>query len=95
METLQIITLAFLVESVWETIKMVWQGGKLSIDRVGALILGLGVAVVYQVDLLAMVGITGTFNYVGALLTGVLISRGGNYIHDLVSRINTNKGVDK
>lgn len=92
MEILQIITLAFLIEATWETLKMVWQDGKLSIDRIGALILGLGVALVYQVDLLAMIGVTGSFNYFGAFFTGILISRGGNYIHDLISRINAEKG---
>ena len=53
MEALQIIVLAFVVEAVWETLKMVWQDGKVSIDKIGALGVGLAVALVYQQDVLA------------------------------------------
>ena len=35
-----IIAAALLAEAVWETGKLVWQKGKLSIDRVGALLTG-------------------------------------------------------
>lgn len=91
MEILQVVLLAFLIEAVWETLKMVWQENKISIDRVGALIIGLGVAIFYQVDLIHLAGIATSFSYVGAVLSGILISRGGNYIHDLVSRLKGNQ----
>lgn len=91
MEILQVVLLAFLIEAVWETLKMVWQENKISIDRVGALVIGLGVAIFYRVDLIHLAGIAVSFSYFGAVLSGILISRGGNYIHDLVSRLNNRK----
>ena len=91
MEALQIIVLAFVVEAVWETLKMVWQDGKVSIDKIGALGVGLAVALVYQQDVLAMLNITGGYHTVGSILTGILISRGGNYVHDLVERLTKGK----
>ena len=33
--------IAFIAEAIWETLKLVWEDGKLSIDRVGAVIVGL------------------------------------------------------
>lgn len=87
MEALQIIVLAFTVEAVWETLKMVWQDGKYSVDKIGVLILGLIVAIVYQLDILAMLNITPEFHIIGSIITGVLVSRGGNFVHDFVNRV--------
>jgi len=36
-----IIMIALIAESVWETLKMTWQEGKISIDRIGALVVAL------------------------------------------------------
>ena len=35
MDLLTLFVLAILAESVWETLKMTWQKGKLCIDRIG------------------------------------------------------------
>ena len=40
---LQFVTVALLIESVWESLKMVWQNGKFSLDTLGALLLGMAV----------------------------------------------------
>ena len=45
-------------------------------------------------DLIHLAGIATSFSYFGALMSGILISRGGNYVHDLVSRLNNRKIVD-
>lgn len=86
-EILQIVALAFLVEAVWETLKMTWEEDKVNIDKVGALLVGVLVAVVYQYDLLIILGLTNKFNFIGAFLTGILISRGGNFIHDVIQKV--------
>lgn len=91
MEILQLIMLAFVVEATWETSKMVWDNNKVSVDRIGALIIGLAVTLVYQVDLLATLEITPQSNILGVILTGILISRGGNYVHDLVGSLKANQ----
>lgn len=80
----QLVIIAFLVEAVWETLKMTWQEGKLSKDRVGALVVGLVIAFTMNVDLFIAIGLSPVLNYVGVISTGILISRGGNYIHDLM-----------
>ena len=85
-----IIVAAFLAEAVWETLKMTWQPGKLVVDRVGALVVGLVVALVFGLDLFALLGFAVYWPglaLVGVVLTGILLSRGSNFIHDLLKSI--------
>lgn len=89
MDFVQFIVIAFLVEATWETLKMVWQDGKVSVDRVGALIIGLLLAIGTRLDLLAIVGIPIYIPYLGTVLTGLLISRGANFAHDIFETISS------
>lgn len=93
MEKLIIILIATLIsESVWETLKMTWQKGKLSLDRIGALITALVVCIGVNIDLLALLGINTSIPFLGTILTGVLVSRGSNFIHDLLEKVTNIKG---
>ncbi|WP_175574639.1 hypothetical protein [Syntrophomonas wolfei] len=55
----------------------------MSIDRVGALVLGITIALGTGIDLFATVGLPINIPYLGLILTGIIISRGANFIHDL------------
>lgn len=87
MQILQLVVLALIAEAVWETLKMVWQENKFSIDRIGALAFGLLIAFVTGADLLSLISIPAKVPYVGIALTGILISRGANFVHDLLKKI--------
>jgi chromate transport protein ChrA len=82
-----IIIAALLAESVWETGKMVWQQGKVSVDRVGALVVGLVFAMGAGLDLCALLGIGFIYPIIGQVLTGILLSRGANFVHDLFKSV--------
>lgn len=84
-----IIFSGLVVESVWETLKMVWQEGRLSADRIGALFVGTLVAFAWPVDLFAVVGQKFAWPMVGIVLTGVIISRGANFVHDILKTLDT------
>ncbi|TDT63437.1 hypothetical protein [Fonticella tunisiensis] len=88
MNILSLIIIALIGEAVWETLKMTWQQGKVSIDRIGALIIGLLLALGTGLDLMAMIGVPMKVPYVGMILTGLLISRGANFVHDILASIN-------
>lgn len=84
MEWLGLIMLsAATIEAVWETLKMIWQEGKLSWDRVGALVVGLVLAFAWPLDFFALAGYPLRIGIVGNILTGILFSRGANFVHDL------------
>jgi len=55
---------------------------------------GILIAFGAQADLLALVGIPLVIPYLGYILTGLLVSRGANFLHDIWSAISTlrNKG---
>jgi hypothetical protein len=76
-----------LVESVWESCKLIWQSGKLNIDKIGTIVIGVLIAVGVRVDLFTFIGISMDVPYLGFILTGILISRGSNYVHDLLGKI--------
>ena len=92
---LVIVIVALIAESVWETLKMTWQEGKVSIDRIGALVVALLLAIGTRLDLLSLLDIKTSIPYLGVVLTGILISRGSNFIHDLLVKIGqVGKGQD-
>lgn len=92
MENLFIILIvALIAESVWETLKMIWQQGKVSIDRIGALIVSLVICIGVRLDILILLGIKSTIPYLGIVLTSILISRGSNFVHDLLVKLGKSK----
>lgn len=92
MEKLFIIfILALISESVWETLKMTWQQGKVSIDRIGALIVSLVICIDVRLDILSLLEINTTIPFLGIILTAILISRGSNFVHDLLVKIGQDK----
>jgi len=88
MSLLNLLVLALIGEAVWETLKMIWQNGKVNIDRIGALLVGLLLSIGTGMDLLDMTGIKMKIPFIGVILTGILISRGANFTHDILASIN-------
>ncbi len=85
MELFKIFVLALLCEAIWETIKMTWENGKISLDRVGALLLGILLAVATRMDILSLAGLNAIHPVIGIACTGVIVSRGANFTHDLLN----------
>jgi len=52
-----------------------------------SLIFGIFIAVAYKIDLLKLADIESDMPYIDSILTGIVISRGSNYIYDLMSKI--------
>ena len=71
--------LAFLVESSTEYFFGTWLEGEWL--KLVAVIMGIAIAVGFNVDLLALVGYTSPVPYVGAILTGIILSRGSDFLH--------------
>ena len=91
MEFIQLIVVSILVEAIWDNCKMIWQNGKVSIDRIGALFFGILICAVANIDIFPIVGLTISIPVIGSVLTGIIVSRGANFVHDLIEKINSYK----
>lgn len=83
-----IIAAALLTEALWQTIKLLKNVKEINKDVLGAIILGIIVAFAAKIDIFEILGIPIDIKYLGNILTGILISRGSNFIHDLLGNIS-------
>lgn len=61
--------------------------GEFHIKMLISLALGMLVAIAYKLDLLELMGMKSNIPYVGNILTGLLLSRGSNYVYDILSAL--------
>lgn len=52
-----------------------------------SIVLGVLVAVAYKLDLPEYFNLKSNLPYIGNILTGVLLSRGSNYVFDLINKL--------
>lgn len=83
----KILAVAFITEAIWETLKMLKQPKGINIDNLGTMILGIVVAFAAGVDIFEFAEIPLRIPYLGYILTGLLLSRGSNFIHDILGSI--------
>ena len=84
MEIQQIIVLALLTEALWQTGKLAWQKGALNVR---AMAVGIALSLLTGADLMQAAGFSMKIPFIGQVCTGLLISRGSNFIHDLLQSI--------
>jgi uncharacterized membrane protein AbrB (regulator of aidB expression) len=77
---------AVIVEGIITYARNFYTGGVFSWSLLASVVLGIAVAVVYKLDLLKDFNLTTKVPYVSNILTGILISRGSNYIYDLIGK---------
>lgn len=87
MQLQQMAVLAFLIEAVWESGKLAWQNGRFCWDRAGVLLLAMALCALSGANLFAALGLRMGPHAVGCLFTGVLLSRGSNFLHDLLGKV--------
>lgn len=88
MEYAQLIIVAILVEAIWENLKMIWENGKISVNRIGSLILAILLCLLASVDIFPLIGIGMSVPFVGSVLTGIIVSRGANFVNDLFTKLS-------
>lgn len=87
MEFAQLITVAILVEAIWENIKMVYQSGKVSVSMIGSLVISILICTLTSIDIFPLIGLTINVPIVGSILTGIIVSRGANFVSDLFTKL--------
>ena len=84
-----IVVLALLVEALVETMKKALAGG-IQWPAVAAMVGGIAVCLAAGVGILSILGIAFP-TWLDAVITGVLVSRGSNFISDLFGKLKTSK----
>lgn len=79
--------IAILAEAVWENIKLLLpESLPLWVNRLGVMLLAVFICVATGADVFEKFGLYLPWSS-GAFFTGILCSRGANYLHDLVNKL--------
>lgn len=87
MDYAQLIIIAILVEAIWENLRMIWDKNKLNINMLGSLLLSMIICTLAQINIFEIVGINLIVPIIGSLLTGIIVSRGANFVNDLFKKL--------
>lgn len=87
MDLKTLVFVALIVEALWETSKLFWQQGKINIDRVGSVLIGILLAILIGLDVFKLIGAPIPIPVIGEILTGILMSRGANFMHDIIGSV--------
>lgn len=87
-----ILTLAVLTEAIAEAVKPALVPAGTFLTRYPiilylSLLVGVALATIARADLLVILEITATPNPAGYILTGLIIGRGANFVHDALARL--------
>lgn len=85
----EIISLSILIESIITYFKEFFVDGNFSFSMLLSVILGITIAIAYEIDLPKPLGINSKLLFIGNILTGIIISRGSNYIYDILKTLST------
>ena len=84
---IEIMSFAMLTESIITYFKEFFVYGDFSFSMLFSIVLGVIIAIAYKLDLPEYLDLKSSIPYVGNILTGVLISRGSNYIYDILKTV--------
>lgn len=91
MEFASLVIVAILVEAIWENLKMTYVKGKFNLNMLGALLLGILICILAKLNIFELVGIEISISLIGYILTGVIVSRGANFVNDIFDKIKGTK----
>ena len=90
-KTFGIMTFAILIEGIITYINQFLVQESFCWQMALSLTLGILVAVAYKLDLPSYFNLKSDIPYVGCILTGILLSRGSNYLFDLIKSVTSLK----
>lgn len=86
-----IVAVAVLIEGLVEygkTIADMFDSGekRIALIQVITIVIGIGLAFAFDADMFIPLGLT-VNHYIGMILTGIVMSRGSNYVSDLIGKL--------
>lgn len=82
-----LIFVSIVIEGIISYAKTIVVDKKIQWQIIGSMALGIGCSLTFGVDLFALAGVDAAIPYVGQILTGILLSRGSNYVYDLLTKL--------
>ena len=83
----QLFIMSFVVVSIYDIIKSFYKDNKVDINSIVTAVIGIVLAVAASLDAFALLGINFAIPYLGRVLTGLVISKGSNYVYDFITKI--------
>ena len=87
-KTFEFVTFAILIESLVTYINQFFVQENFCWQMALSLILGIIVSLAYKLDLPSYFNLKSEIPYIGRILTGILLSRGSNYVFALIAKIS-------
>jgi len=84
----KIIAAAIIIEAIIEYFS-IFCNKNVSLKCWFSLSFGIIFSVIYGIDLLYLFGLETSVPFVGMVLSGILLSRGSNYVADLIKKVGT------
>jgi len=81
----KILAISTLIEAIISYINCIFCGD-FPYQIILSIIFGILISVCYKLDIFAMIGVKSGIPYVGCVLSGILLSRGANYLYDLIGK---------
>lgn len=86
-----IIIVSILIEALITYADEIFINKEVHWEQIVSIVIGIFVAVAFQVDLPKLFGLESVIPLVGQVITGIIFSRGSNYVNDLLTKLNTYK----
>jgi hypothetical protein len=84
-EVSKMLMVCVVLEGIITYINSFFVVGEPHYQMVLSLIFGIFISVAYKIDLLKLADIESEMPYIGSILTGILISRGSNYVYNILN----------
>lgn len=80
--------MAIFIEATTTYIKNTCVDFNITIGMCITFLIGIVISVVYDLDFPKQLGISTKVKFIGNIITGLIISRGSNYIYDFITKLN-------
>lgn len=78
---------AIMIEAIITYINQFFVNGEFCWEMLLSMIFGIIISIAYDIDVTKHFNLSSRIPYISNILTGILLSRGSNYIYDLMTKL--------
>ena len=83
-----LIAMSILTEAIITYTSQIANNGYICFKMIFSMILGIVISIAYSLDLPEYFNLKAKIPHIGNIITGIVISRGSNYVWDIISNIS-------